>query len=836
MAELTESSCVPVGQLEHVDGTNRCFQGPAQSDNQSRHQHFNVSKVSVASHSIDAKTAPVVSGSCRLKRKQQSNHCSIEKMMVSGEAITSRHVNAKGHPLKHLKPRQATALPGKENVDPGFRISLSSSSAKARTEESGLLAESVRESLATRWVAEEAHITEECGTGNCNTTNAKAGNVTQDVGESRLSSSVPISDIIPPSMTSANTKRNSCQSDLYSKGMIKARKQVEVKKPTDHRADVSAPPGQQIPMLVENQAADQSFCPKVQVSTLSIQAEECPSVPVARAVPADTEGPLAISASARPADLTNTMLRPLDSVPLVQLVRDDEEIWKEWEGIRLLGEGVYGRVYLVRNRSTQEERAFKRMYLHVRRRSEASEKPVQELAENSSTAAIMAAAGGGTLPAVVQREVTVLRALRGQPNVIPLHGVLIGSHRVYLSFPLVKGGTLSDLLRCFAGWAENLRCNTGKKRQQGSGGPNRPQATPQFPSAGTCLCEALREASQLGAYSGGSGMAGEQRSSAITRASSNVSPEGTHTHSGDSWTSPVSQYTPTNGEINANGEKTRPSQCTELACACPCRRCIPQCGLPLGLCLRVAHALLRGIAACHEKRIVHRDLKPDNVLVQWTEVPMDQTRCRRTLEYMAAVGSVKEGSPTADVLEKRGGPNHIQTSSAKNLVVVAAASAKEPADYVTSLDTSKSTENSQDDDCLLPPPLVQRLYIADFGLARTLPFFTSPYFPKDANSPEVVSSQQLPTPETHDVAGQDTPEMRRTDALVGSPLRNSKQTPSIDDGDGTSGVCLSPEIITLNYRPLEVLLGSSSYTLAVDIWSVGYVQLVSKVFTVLYMR
>ncbi|PHJ24565.1 cmgc cdk family [Cystoisospora suis] len=133
---------------------------------------------------------------------------------------------------------------------------------------------------------------------------------------------------------------------------------------------------------------------------------------------------------------------PSSDERLVRLCDRDDDIWNEWEGVRLLGEGVYGRVYLVRHKDTGEERAFKRMYLQTSR--------------VGGTGWIDENVASGGLPAVVQREVSTLRALRNSPNVIRLEEVLVGSRRVYLSFPVIHGGSLSELMRRYASWQEHL--------------------------------------------------------------------------------------------------------------------------------------------------------------------------------------------------------------------------------------------------------------------------------------------------------------------------------------------------------------------------------------------
>lgn len=88
-----------------------------------------------------------------------------------------------------------------------------------------------------------------------------------------------------------------------------------------------------------------------------------------------------------------------------------------WRYVDTLGEGSYGKVYLVRNEFTGEESAFKRMLLHK---------------------------AGGVTPAIM-REIQSLSLLNHE-GIIKLKRVYIGECRVYLSFPRVAGGNLRQFM------------------------------------------------------------------------------------------------------------------------------------------------------------------------------------------------------------------------------------------------------------------------------------------------------------------------------------------------------------------------------------------------------
>lgn len=524
------------------------------------------------------------------------------------------------------------------------------------------------------------------------------------------------------------------------------------------------------------------------------------AVPMSRAKAADTEkppqsapllmrpgGPLAAAAAAAKA-----------SGPLVVMVRDDEEIWKQWEGLRLLGEGVYGRVYLVRNRETHETMAFKRMYLHSRKKESLSAQQQQLLQQHPDLEAAAAAAGGGSLPAVLQREVTVLRALRGLKNIINIQRVFIGSHRVYLAFPLVQGGTLSDCLRSFACWADHLRLPSSSSRSRSRSNSNTRRGTPSSSrgsfaaflsrTEGTCLC---------------------------------LEKEAPNKAADKENTVPKQQQQ----QHEDYEEDDDDSCCVSVCCCCPCIRCIPPAGLPLGLCLRIAFSLLRGVALFHEKRIVHRDIKPDNILLGWTELPVHPKAALKTLQ------AHRRRLLYGDLQQQQQGESQAAAESDSDC------ESKDPGDNQEEAECPSEDEGSED--LVAPPPLISSLFIADFGLARTLPFFTrrecsnasrgAPGGPYQAPGAPAEASAGGPR-EAEETPQEPTSPNAPKDALINSPTASLRQAAaaaaaatreSCCRDTQSSALCLSPEIITLNYRPLEVLLGSNSYTLAVDIWSVG---------------
>lgn len=341
---------------------------------------------------------------------------------------------------------------------------------------------------------------------------------------------------------------------------------------------------------------------------------------------------------------------------LVRLCDRDDDIWNEWEGVRLLGEGVYGRVYLVKHKDSGEERAFKRMYLQTSR--------------VGGTGWIDESVASGGVPAVVQREVSTLKALRNSSNVIRLEEVLVGSRRVYLSFPVIHGGSLSELMRRYASWQEHLlflhqsqvsSSNTPSsivtqeedeededhpdedRNQHQNAAPRnsrctdlRPTLVSRDPSSATsstftqsstssssssCTKKeddaAMSSSSSLSAVptnNGNLNQAHSSSSSSTTTTATTVGGGRVSCNSSDHDSSPPSSpdnpfFTERKQQYHHQPPIIFPPPFTYPT--------MPPCGLPLALCKTITQAILRGVAACHEHRIAHRDLKPDNILVEW---------------------------------------------------------------------------------------------------------------------------------------------------------------------------------------------------------------------------
>ncbi|PFH32716.1 CMGC kinase, CDK family [Besnoitia besnoiti] len=634
---------------------------------------------------------------------------------------------------------------------------------------------------------------------------------------------------------------------------------------------------------------------------------------------------------------------------IVRLCDRDEDIWNEWEGVRLLGEGVYGRVYLVRHKDTGEERAFKRMYLQSSRHA----------IDDESVA-------GGGVPAVVQREVASLKALRGSPNVIRLDQVFVGCRRVYLSFPVIHGGSLTELMRRYACWQEHLLCSH-QAQEHNHISPHRlflqehgdQDAVYEYKSESSSANKQEKNEEDVAFPSDH-----ESASSSFGLSPSSAKSVGTRKHV--SFPPPFSYPD------------------------------MPPCGLPLALCKTITQAILRGVAACHEHRIAHRDLKPDNILVEWVpqhppcppppppspvasdrlydeafpcdaseeedddigeaekgndgiHEPRVHLNCRTKAAELAAAaaarlqigllkaekhvaeqGSEESGSQTGrkkevgeevdasavpcdTLVEKRktgvvkGGSHHVKSACDKGIPIVSVPGGSNQdhkhAHKESSTDSSQKGEaesktssqgTSEDDGSVNTsqteapapyPPLATQLVIADFGLARTLPFYISssimPDQPLSATSTTstAIEKSRSSLKQTKDVSQKRTtaqrerkpPQKSSTGAAASSRVAGgcSAESPSgalhrerkrletsrnaHDDGEGNSlakkgrdpgtdhsvtsesdlqsdgddkatgraSFCLSPEIITLNYRPLDVLLGSSSYSLCVDVWSAG---------------
>ncbi|EPT31799.1 CMGC kinase, CDK family [Toxoplasma gondii ME49] len=678
--------------------------------------------------------------------------------------------------------------------------------------------------------------------------------------------------------------------------------------------------------------------------------------PPAIAVSHDTGGrAMERSVSKRFGEKTDSGDTNTQKETIVRLCDRDEQIWNEWEGVRLLGEGVYGRVYLVRNKETGEERAFKRMYLQSSRHA----------TDDDSVA-------GGGVPAVVQREVASLKALRGAQNVIRLDRVFVGCRRVYLSFPVIHGGSLTELMRSYAGWQEHLLYNHQSQQHD-------------HPSLVYPHKLFLQEHDEEDAAREES----ENRSSSLQKREKKDEDLAFRTETRMSESSSVSPGMLIRGDPKNHVAFPVPFSYPDM----------PPCGLPLALCKTIIQAILRGVAACHEHRIAHRDLKPDNILVEWmqqhppappppppspvssaiyyperfpcaakdeevgedghvarrepdahltsrsraaefaaTAAELLKTKpLKRDAEQGAEMKEEREGPRSAGSVDKsveniesgcssiparlqkgavenKGGAHCVKSSTGRGnyefpkgedgCVVLEAKdgltdtstgpSQKEEAGSRASSEKTVEDDGSKDASQDTPPPyppLPTKVVIADFGLARTLPFYiSSSVMPKQqlsatsSTAPAVVR-----TPAAHKNQrgcfrqSKDTCQKKSVPQKKGKlPPKPSKSgsAPSQPDGDNSSGLApgalhrekklgrscsgwegedgstterksrkqstkkpespesdiqsgsdekiaartsfsLSPEIITLNYRPLDVLLGSSSYSLCVDVWSAG---------------
>ncbi|CBZ50327.1 putative CMGC kinase, CDK family [Neospora caninum Liverpool] len=628
---------------------------------------------------------------------------------------------------------------------------------------------------------------------------------------------------------------------------------------------------------------------------------------------------------------------------LVRLCDRDEQIWNEWEGVRLLGEGVYGRVYLVRNKETGEERAFKRMYLQSSRHA----------TDDDSVA-------GGGVPAVVQREVASLKALRGAPNVIRLDRVFVGCRRVYLSFPVIHGGSLTELMRTYACWQEHLLYNHQSQQHAHPSGGDPPKLFHEREEE-----ESLSEDREKRSSSSQKREKKDEDLAFVTEART----------SGSSSVSPGSQ---TWGDPRSHIVFPAPFSYPDM----------PPCGLPLALCRTITQAILRGVAACHEHRIAHRDLKPDNILVEWIPQhpppppppppsPVSSARCyaarlacgendeasvreeghmtslesgvhlasrSKAAEFAAAAAELlrtkllkrnselsgerekeEEGSRSGRTteesedasgnaslpsrvekgVESKGGAHCVKPSNGRgNLILPSKESSsvivakedlakpstgqsqQEEGDSRTSsqktVEDDGSKDTSQQEAPPPYPPLPRKVVIADFGLARTLPFYiSSSIMPKHqlsataSTTPAVMMASDQKTQKGgfrqskdmsqkrgkeplkpgRSLAATSQPDGNRSSGAAPGALHRVKKPGKTNgrevdhgnssektrrhslEGSGTpesslqsdsdentawrTSFSLSPEIITLNYRPLDVLLGSSSYSLCVDVWSAG---------------
>ncbi|KEP64297.1 UNVERIFIED_CONTAM: CMGC kinase, CDK family [Hammondia hammondi] len=640
---------------------------------------------------------------------------------------------------------------------------------------------------------------------------------------------------------------------------------------------------------------------------------------------------------------------------IVRLCDRDEQIWNEWEGVRLLGEGVYGRVYLVRNKETGEERAFKRMYLQSSRHA----------TDDDSVA-------GGGVPAVVQREVASLKALRGTQNVIRLDRVFVGCRRVYLSFPVIHGGSLTELIRSYAGWQEHLLYSHQSQQHD-------------HPSLVYPHKLFLQDHGEEDAMREDS----ENRSSSLQKREKKDEDLAFRTETRMSETSSVSPGMLIRGDPKNHIAFPAPFSYPDM----------PPCGLPLALCKTIIQAILRGVAACHEHRIAHRDLKPDNILVEWMqqhppappppppspvsstlycpgrfpcaaededvgeeghvasrEPDVHLTSRSRAAEFAAKAAELlktkplkrdaeqggqtkeeREGPRSAGSVDKsveksesgcsslparlrqgaeenKGGAHCVKSSTGRGnyefpkgedgCVVLetkdgltetsTGPSQKEEAGSRISSEKTVEDDGSKDASQDSPPPyppLPTKVVIADFGLARTLPFYiSSSIMPKQqlsatsCTAPAVVRTSAAHKNQRGCFRqSKDTCQKKNVPQKKGKlPHKPSKSglAPSQPDGGNSSGSApgalhrekklgiscsgqegengsttekksrkqstkkpespesdlqsgsdekiatrtsfsLSPEIITLNYRPLDVLLGSSSYSLCVDVWSAG---------------